>query len=279
MPIIPGSKWVPRSKPVWFTEVGCPAVDKGANQPNVFFDPKSAQSALPYFSSGARDDFQQRGYIEAYQRFFDSDHPEFDGSNPVSPIYGGRMIAPEHMHLWAWDARPYPYFPDLTDVWGDGPNWERGHWLNGRLGNASLAGLIAAVLADHRFSDFAVADVHALLGGYLVNDVLSARGTLEPLIEAFRVNAADAGDRVLFRGLARKADVNLDEDQLVEKRDEPLVARRRAQETELASELTLRFIDLGKDYRLSTASSRRLVGQSNRSTSLNLSAIMEFSEA
>jgi hypothetical protein len=271
--------WTPQSKPIWLTELGCPAVDKGANQPNVFFDPKSAQSALPHFSSGARDDFQQRAYVEAYQRFFDTDHPEFDGSNPVSPVYGGRMVPPAHMHRWAWDARPYPYFPDLTDVWGDGPNWERGHWLNGRLGNASLAALIEAVLRDHKFSDFAVADAYALLGGYLVNDVLSARGTLEPLIEAFRVNAADAGDRVLFRGLARPADVQLDEEALVEKPDQPLIARRRAQETELASELVLRFIDPGKDYRLSTASSRRLVGESNRGASLDLSAIMEFSEA
>ena len=103
--------------------------------------------------------------MEAYQRFFDTSHPEFDGSNPVSSVYGGRMMPPAHMHLWAWDARPYPYFPDLTDVWGDGPNWERGHWLNGRLGRASLAGLIAAVMQDHGFTDFAVADVYALIGG------------------------------------------------------------------------------------------------------------------
>src|SRR4029079_14264944 len=136
---------------------------------NVFFDPKSAQSALPHFSSGARDDFQQRAYVDAYLRHFDVEHPQFDGSNPVSSVYGGRMVLPEHVHLWAWDARPYPYFPDLTDVWGDGPNWERGHWLNGLLGNAMLAGLIAAILSDHGFSDFGIADVHALIGGYLVN--------------------------------------------------------------------------------------------------------------
>ena len=38
-----------------------PAVDKGPNQPNVFVDPKSAESALPYFSSGGRsDDLAQR---------------------------------------------------------------------------------------------------------------------------------------------------------------------------------------------------------------------------
>ena len=76
------------------------------------------------------------------------------------------MIDPAHMHLWAWDARPYPYFPDLADVWSDGANWERGHWLNGRLGQVSLAALIAAVMRDHGFADIAVEDVHALVGGY-----------------------------------------------------------------------------------------------------------------
>ena len=39
--------WVPRSKPVGFIEYGCPAVDKGANQPNVFIDPKSSESFAP----------------------------------------------------------------------------------------------------------------------------------------------------------------------------------------------------------------------------------------
>ena len=42
--------WVPQSKPIWFTELGCPAVDKGANQPNVFVDPKSSESDLPHYS-------------------------------------------------------------------------------------------------------------------------------------------------------------------------------------------------------------------------------------
>ncbi|MCH4814098.1 glycoside hydrolase TIM-barrel-like domain-containing protein, partial [Halomonas neptunia] len=34
--------WVPQSKPIWFTELGCPAIDRGTNQPNMFFDPKSS---------------------------------------------------------------------------------------------------------------------------------------------------------------------------------------------------------------------------------------------
>jgi hypothetical protein len=271
--------WVPEGKPIWLTELGCPAVDKGANQPNVFYDPKSDQSALPYYSNGGRDDLQQRAYIDAYQRFFDASHPAFSGSNPVSSVYGGRMVEPAHMHLWAWDARPYPYFPDLTEVWSDGANWERGHWLNGRLGRVSLAGLIRAVMADHGFADYAVADVHAMLGGYVINSVLSVRGTLEPPLTAFRVDAADAGDRVLFRGRRRPPDVELDPEALVEQVGEPLIPRRRTQETELASELVLRFIDEGKDYRVGTATSRRLAGQSRRTSTLDLTAAMELPEA
>jgi hypothetical protein len=55
--------WLPRMKPIWFTELGCPAVDKGANQPNVFVDPKSAESELPYYSTGHRSDSQQRRFL------------------------------------------------------------------------------------------------------------------------------------------------------------------------------------------------------------------------
>ena len=57
--------WVPESKPIRFTEIGCPAVDRGPNQPNVFYDPKSAESFLPYFSRGWRDDAVQRRFLEA----------------------------------------------------------------------------------------------------------------------------------------------------------------------------------------------------------------------
>ena len=57
--------WAPQSKPIWFTELGCPAIDRGTNQPNVFFDPKSSESFTPHFSRGWRDDAIQRAYLEA----------------------------------------------------------------------------------------------------------------------------------------------------------------------------------------------------------------------
>ncbi len=65
---------------------------------------------------------------------WDPASPSFDASkNPISPVYGGRMIDPARIHVWAWDARPFPAFPRMSEVWADGANWHRGHWLNGRL--------------------------------------------------------------------------------------------------------------------------------------------------
>lgn len=57
--------WSPRAKPIWLTETGVPAVDKGANAPNVFPDPKSSESAIPPFSGGSRDDLIQVRALEA----------------------------------------------------------------------------------------------------------------------------------------------------------------------------------------------------------------------
>jgi hypothetical protein len=99
--------WVPQSKPIWLTEIGCPAVDKGANQPNVFVDPKSSESFVPYYSIGERDDLMQHRYLQAMLEAFDPDHDGYlVGSNPASSVYGGRMIDLDHIHVYAWDARP-----------------------------------------------------------------------------------------------------------------------------------------------------------------------------
>ena len=34
-------------------------------------------------------------------------------NNPVSSVYGGRMVESPRCAAWTWDARPYPFFPEL----------------------------------------------------------------------------------------------------------------------------------------------------------------------
>lgn len=123
------TSWTPQSKPIVFTEVGCPAINNGPNQPNVFVDPKSSEPHTPYFSSGITDPTIQRAFLESTLEYW---HPR-NGLNPMSSAYDGRMIEWDRISVWTWDARPYPAFPQRSDVWGDAANWSLGHWINGRI--------------------------------------------------------------------------------------------------------------------------------------------------
>ncbi|MFN3614249.1 MAG: glycoside hydrolase TIM-barrel-like domain-containing protein, partial [Rubrimonas sp.] len=185
--------WVPMSKPVWFTEFGCPAVDKGANQPNVFHDPKSSESALPWFSDGTPDHHMQRRYLQAV-----TDYWSDPARNPVSPIYGGPMISMDRCFAWTWDLRPWPDFPLRREVWADGDNHRLGHWLTGRTASAGLAETVAEICLEAGVRDVDVSGLQGVLPGYQQTAVQSARSALQPLMLAFGFDAVETGGKVRF---------------------------------------------------------------------------------
>ena len=259
--------WVPQSKPFWFMELGCPAVDRGANQPNVFVDPKSSESHLPYFSHGKRDDFMQRRYLQAFQEGLDPEHAgHIAGANPLSSAYGGRMIDLGRMHVYAWDARPHPAFPADTGAWGDGPNWRLGHWLTGRIASAPLDAAVRAVLADHGFAAHDTVALEGLLGGLVVDRVLSARETLQPLELAFFFDSRESGGKVVFAHRGAAAPIaDLTADDLVESRPEAALSTlTRAQETDLPASAKITYIGAGGDYAPAVEEARRVAGRSGR---------------
>lgn len=265
--------WVPQSKPIWFTEVGCGAVDKGANQPSVFSDPKSAESGLPYFSTGTRDDLMQRRMLEAVLQTFDPAYGASSMNNPVSSVYGGRMLEPSAIHLWTWDARPYPLFPAALDVWSDGGNWETGHWLTGRLGGAPLDALVAAIVADAGIGD---CDSTALGGGpdgYVIDRPMSPRAAIDPLALVYAFEASEDGGTLRFRPRGGEPIADLTEDDLVLPEEAAPLRLTRAQETELPREVSIGFTDAEFDYRRSAISSRRLVGGAARASHADLSIV------
>ena len=135
-------------------------------------------NGLPYHSTGARDDLVQRRFIAATLDYWNPDDPDFDPTaNPVSSVYGGRMVDHSTIHLWTWDARPFPMFPLLLEVWSDGGNWETGHWLNGRLGALTAEALVAQVLADYAAEAASVGDLDGTVHGFLIMATLARRGT------------------------------------------------------------------------------------------------------
>jgi len=186
--------WVARMKPVRLTEFGCAAVDRGGNAPNLFQDPKSAESALPPFSTGAREDRMQRRALEAVLGHFAE-----AGNNPVSAVYGGPMLAAAD--VWCWDARPWPAFPAREDVWADAGSWRTGHWLNGRLGG-EMRDLIAAVLRRGGLADaeFEIGGFTGEVQGYVIDRPMRTRDALEPLLAGLGLIAAERDGRVAVIG-------------------------------------------------------------------------------
>ncbi|MGR3485917.1 MAG: baseplate multidomain protein megatron [Paracoccaceae bacterium] len=235
--------WVPRSKPIRFTELGCPAVDKGTNQPNVFYDPKSSESFLPHHSDGRPDDAIQMAYLRAMTAWWDH-----DGRNPVSPLYGGRMVDMTRAYAWAWDARPWPWFPSRTDLWTDGPNHRLGHWLTGRTGARPLSAVVAEICREAGVE----ADVSALTGlvrGYSIQGVTSARSDLQPLLMAHGADAAQEAGRLRFfmRAAAPKAVLGRDDLALSDRLDAPMELTS-APPTDLPGRVRIGHLAFGADY-------------------------------
>ncbi|MEP1206733.1 MAG: glycoside hydrolase/phage tail family protein [Rhizobiaceae bacterium] len=200
------SPWLVQSKPILFTELGCPAVNNGAGQPNVFVDPKSAESLLPYFSNGGRNDQMQSAYIEAHQQHWLGGGGEGGGgeggenpNNPVSIHYGEPMVDFQRAQFWAWDARPYPTFPSEVNLWSDAPNWQLGHWLNGRLGMVRLADLLAEILIANGITTFDTRHVTGIVDGYVLAETTSSRQALEVLISLFQLSVFEDSGVVHFR--------------------------------------------------------------------------------
>ncbi|GLK69911.1 glycoside hydrolase/phage tail family protein [Ancylobacter dichloromethanicus] len=264
--------FVPGSKPVRLTEIGCPAVDKGANRPSAFPDPKSTEGGLPPFSNGARDDLIQRRHLQATLA-------GFAGSTALNPaaagLPGGRMVDPAAITLWTWDARPFPVFPRATNVWADGANWQTGHWLTGRLGAAPLAELTQALAADFGVPDLASGELRGIVDGYVVDRPMTARAALEPLARAFGFDLNERGGALSLRPRGGRVRAVLDDDDIVAGEGIAAPSLVRAAESELPLSATLGFIDGNNDYRRATAVSRRLAGAARAETGLDVAMVAD----
>ncbi|WP_341366340.1 glycoside hydrolase/phage tail family protein [Yoonia sp. BS5-3] len=236
--------WTPGAKPIWFTEFGCAAIDKGTNQPNKFLDPKSSESQLPYYSSGNRDDLIQVQYIRAVHAHF-ADR----ANNPISEVYGGSMIDVERMHVWAWDARPYPYFPGNRDFWSDGDNYARGHWLNGRATNRSLASVVAEICEQSGVTQYDVSELYGIVRGYAQDGGASGRAALQPLMLAYGFDAVERGGKLVFRNRSGRVDHLVDDDTIaIDPEADRALTLIRGSAIEVPSRVQASYLDADADY-------------------------------
>jgi len=246
------TSWVPGSKPIWFTEYGCPAVDKGANQPNKFIDAKSSESALPVWSNGRRDDLIQMQYLLAVTSYWAD-----PANNLTSSLYSGTMVDLDHAHVWAWDARPFPDFPGQIKIWNDGGNYARGHWLNGRATNQPLAAVVAEICERSGVVEIDTAQLFGLVRGFQQPDVTSARGALQPLLLAYGFDVMERDGNLVFRNRDGRVVAELSEDDFALLSDlEGTFETTRAAEAETAGQVRLGFIDSQGSYEVRAAEIR-----------------------
>ncbi len=235
----PATAWEPRMKPIVFTEFGCPAVDKGTNEPNRFLDPKSDESAAPRHSSGRRDDLIQAQYLRAVMDYWSD-----PARNPVSDVYGGPMLDMGRAHAWAWDARPWPAFPHDLARWSDGENWTRGHWLTGRLEAAPLDLVVADICERAGLRHYDVSQLHGLVRGHLSGETGTARSALQPLMLAHGFDAVEREGRLVFRPLPRVAETVLEAGTTaLDEEGQGGFAHVRAPEAEVAGRLRVGYTD------------------------------------
>ncbi len=234
----------PQFDGAWVDELGCPAVDKGTNQPNVFLDPKSSESFLPAHSNGQRDEVIQMQYLRAMLGYWRAAE-----NNPVSSVYGGPMLDMARAFVWAWDARPYPFFPANAGLWGDAPNYARGHWVTGRLSSRSLASVVREICARAGITAQDTGTLHGLVRGYAISQVTDARAALQPLMLAHGFDAVERDGVLRFvmrrDGVAHPVPVSA----LVDLPESPPRPQHsRAAEAAMTGRVRLRFVQSDTDY-------------------------------
>jgi len=264
--------WTPQSKPIWLMEIGCPAIHNGANQPNVFFDAKSSETSIPFYSNGARDDLIQRRYLEAFIDYWTDTH------NPQSNIYNGAMIDIDMINVWCWDARPFPDFPARSHIWSDGDNWQRGHWLSGRMGLIPLADVVADICAQSGLTDVDTSQLTGLVQGYHIDQPMTGRAALTPLAGLYGFDLIDSAQGLRFESVGARPAYNLSADDLIG--DLSLSLSQVKTDPEIrVKDVRVHFIDASNDYQLGLASARDQTAETVRIIDINAPLVMDRSFA
>ncbi len=230
--------WQPQSKPIWMLSLGCPSVDLGANTP----DPEALGRALPHYSHGGRDDLIQQQYLRAVLGHYAEE-------NPVSSVYGGRMMDLGRCHARHWETRPFPFYPGNTAVWPDGAGYPTSAALNGRASSRSLASVVAEVCEASGVRHYDVSRLFGVVRGYTQAAVETGRAGLQPLMLAYGFDAVMRDGVLVFRSQGQAIDEVLAPETLARdpETDEHL-RHTRAPKAALAGRVQVGFLDADADY-------------------------------
>lgn len=231
--------WQVSSKPVRLF-YGCPAVDRGANQPEVEINPNASAFAYPHFSNGARDDDSQATYIRAVAEFWATD--------------ARGMVDVDASAVEGWDARPWPVYPH-TDLWPDAAAWPISSSMAGR-NIIDISSWLASEL-DYRGLDYELDQVTGSIDGITVSNLAGFMSVAGPVLGLFHLDASEVDGQIKITSRAvQVADDDIDFGAVIplSKRDRFRVDRGNQGQLPAIAHLTHR--DIGHDYDSNTVNSR-----------------------
>ena len=266
------TSWVPGSKQIVFTQLGCHAIDLGANSPELIAQP-GQETERPIGSDGSRDDYIQRRVIEALSDFWSdqANNPRTDDDDADDGFVSERMFFNQ------WDRRPFPFYPNRADVWPDSLHYQDGRTLTGRVNSSTASVAIREVLERAGITDLELDDANGVIEGYVINGVVAPRMALEPILAANFLALSESG------GIVRAVDkrlldvIDIPADDILERSDEETGNSwqiTRTQETDLPRAVKLSYFDAEGDYEQAVAEARRLGTISERILNISLPLIM-----
>lgn len=255
----PGAK----PKPIWFTEFGFPSVDGAANQPNVFYDPSSSESSFPIGSQGRIDYGAQRVAIEAFIDYWEAENAEESNLIP-------------RKFLWTWDARPYPYWPNLQEVWSDSQLYKYGHWIQGKFGTSSLSGLVAALCerVGLTSAEYNVGQLSDLVYGFGIAQKGTIRASIEALQRAYQFDMVESAGILTFVPRGNISAQTIPEEDLVTREEgKGHFVINRAQKQELPTTVDVNYVDLTLDYQVGTQYAQRQTIEQKETVTLSVNLV------
>ncbi len=261
--------WTAKMKPVWFTELGFPSVDGCANQPNVFIDPDSIESFYPRGSRGRVDFLAQRTALDASIDYLNA-------QNALEANFVPRKF------IWTWDARPFPFFPDLVSVWSDGGNWKTGHWVQGKLGLSNLGQIVADLLKKVGYDStmYDVTRLTDIASGFIINNRQTVRSCLEQLAAAYFFDCVESDGLLKFIKRGKVSSITIDFTELVPSQDAiDTLSITRTQELELPRQVDVIYLNRTADFQSGTQSSQRQTVKAVDYVTVNLPIVLSDQEA
>jgi len=160
---------------------------------------------------------------------------------------GGRDDFIQYRYFQAHD------FPARTQIWSDGENYGRGHWVSGRIGAATLAAVVTQIADRSGFSNVDVSNLHGSVRGYIVNGTQSARQSLQPLMLSHGFECSEIGEDIVFKNRLGSTPQTVDEKELATDQKTDAVSYTRTPDLELSSEVKVNFYQAENAYQQGAA--------------------------